>query len=346
MRMQGRVMYPLNLINQRIKVLVKVLLLFCIPCSSALATVPPFPAIDFHSHFFMFAMMDKQNDPNTIKANIDQIINMSKSTSLGVITPTYNGGGSEDKVELLSTLLSEKIHSSNGKLFGFCGIHLGRPTFFEDASLCLSKPGMIGLKIYQINLLDSDTVDKFERVVRLCNERRAILLVHFAPTKIQGELAETRRLQKPSDTSEVLNGEIAQTEVLLNIMNGSPNASLIVAHSGVMQVIGLNGMRLIGNYYHSNPDVPRNIYADTSALTQTLSVFTSDLRDSNTKIFSALRIFGLERVVYGSDLPFTDGPFYEFWDYPDLSESEVKSILWNNGKALLNRTHFRSPLLQ
>jgi predicted TIM-barrel fold metal-dependent hydrolase len=233
--------------------------------------------------------------------------------------------------------VSKAIQMDPAKLNGICGVDLRTADYLEKTSKCLAMPGFLGIKLHfsLSNVFISPELSKdgripkrFKEVAELVGKAKKMMLIHFNTPSGEtfalrsGDMFDADKMAKNFDKAEV--------DTLMQVATEYPNAKFIIAHSGFGQSIGLAGLKIIGNYYRTHPEVPQNIYTDTSA-----TDFGST--DFDLKLSEAWKAFGVKRVIFGSDFPTRDiqQAVNGIKNNNFLSGYEKQMILSENGSVLV-----------
>ena len=312
--------------------------------------------VDFHLHLFS----EIQLDLDSYRVEIERILKIQNLKKAVLITPTYlqsrhelslvgnNVLNTPSHIRNSNLRISELISSHAGRVYGLCGESIHRDDAIQVASDCLKLPGMIGIKIRNFALdphLNGDhfgapdTIERrFESLLRLANEKGAIILSHFSG-------------------GEGLFGNVVESERLFNIVKKYPYAKLVIAHSGIQSFVGLNGLAYFGDQYarHSIKEVPRNVYIEISKTfsmagvgvkwdpVQKKYIHTANWNEA-LDFIHAWRKFGIDHVLYGSDFGCSshrDDCIHnldelDISDCPFLSIDEKNGIYQENAEKLLS----------
>lgn len=261
-----------------------------------------------------------------------------------LLSPTYLDGWLKAPIsEILAenSMIVDELSKRNKGEKNFqvlCGVNISDPRALKIAESCLSLKGIAGLKI-RFNPVEK-LPPIFKRIIAIASAKKAIVLTHFAgPRGRQGNQFLER----------IVLGLPDQVQYLLNIMDKFSDARLIIAHSGMDRLIGINGLKQIGTYFKKNPQKNRNIYTEISFGFRQAGI--QGLTDSNyPKLVEAWREFGFDFVFFGSDtyrrsverggLPFLVD-FLKFdsigiLQIPLMNESEKRKVLKDNAIHLFN----------
>ncbi len=258
----------------------------------------------------------------------------------------------------LNEAVSREAMSSDIETIGICGIDLREDDYLLNAENCLNLKKMKGIKLhfYVKNeyLIDpqgkqSETFRKFEKLLQLVNKKKGYLLIHFNTNK-NVPRTEVGMGVANASYEELMIGNNEEVTALLEITKDNPNAKIIIAHSGLGQTIGLDGIKQIGMYYKTHPNVTPNIYIETSAILASLAGATPRVRPrswppneeyykelwkARTDVTNSWKAFGVERVLFGSDFPgdTLDNAIDLLNSNEDLTDAERNSILYQNGEV-------------
>lgn len=273
--------------------------------------------------------------------------------------------------------------SASAAIYGYCGISLKSPEPWIQAESCLGLSHMKGVKLrlpgeelvdsiyFTKPLAKDDSFKKiFEQVARTVGKHKGLLLIHFSsrgPSPIKPQDGHTLEQKKANYWEAVdwrLRGASEEVKALIEISQKYPDASFIIAHSGVGQTIGLDGLERIGQFYRQHPNAKKNIFLEISAMTALTTLAyrypePADWHGWNVndwlepqgplnalmkRFTDAWRSFGMDRIFYGSDLggygfsPVTDQ--YKLTKEiilktPLLSDTEREDILHLNALRLI-----------
>jgi predicted TIM-barrel fold metal-dependent hydrolase len=238
--------------------------------------------------------------------------------------PTHFEFSTEEELSSVNVRVSNAIKAESGRFLGLCGIPLRLDFAMNVARHCLSLPRMVGFKV-RFYLIDeigtSESWKNLEKLVALADEKKTIVLAHFRGGRVD-------------EKGRQWIGDPTQTKLLIDLMATHPNASLVIAHSGIDSFVGLNGLTQIGENYRSHPNLPRNIYLEISqSVMQTFGHGGAKSWEGFEPIIQAWRDFGMDRVLLGSDAPFESDPL--IWDTELLTEKEKRLIAIENAKSIL-----------
>lgn len=318
-------------------VTLKMLILSTLAAGAARAAEPLL--LDTHVHLngrFEKAIWDQKGvDPTTegeYRAELKSALDRSGARMNFVITPTFavRPGFKVGAAELkrVNEVASRALALESSRARGLCGIPILREDALEIAGHCLALPGMIGAKVREFPL-EGDVLKRFEGLLRQVADRNGVVLAHFDYGR---------------DTTGIA-GRAGSAETLLRVMASQPRATLIIAHAGTRSEIGLDGIARIGKHYRENPGVPRNLYLETSfaweqsgadAYPNPDSAFRSEWAKT-AAILNSWREFGLDWVLYGSDIMLPEGPEPGPWASDQLKPAEKNTILRLNARRLLDQ---------
>lgn len=310
-------------------------------------------AIDFHMHYagnFLKYAKRKVKDNDDIYDQSNTLI-FGKIYKQGILIsdafiPEYNSNGSIPNTHPFEKNRSAaaQVKQSDGKLFGLCGADLRANEYLQVVEECLTLPGMIGVKLHFaatdifLSKALAGTDRYFERtanIAKILGRKGGIILIHF-----------NRTTPQPADSTDTRTGNPEETTALLNLAFDYPKVKFVIAHSGLFQAIGLQGIKQIGDAFKDLKHL-RNIYLDTAAalgyaswkqLGENRFDAEPTMWKENTDLTEAWKAFGLEYILYGSDEPNTAflNELASITHHPDLTTKEKHNILYKNAERLLN----------
>ncbi len=261
-----------------------------------------------------------------------------------------------------NSLTAAAARQASVPTIGFCGIDLRDDAFLALAHECLSEAPMAGIKLhFSLNHgylvgVDGERTETYQRLhalAALVSARGGIFLIHFNQNKRAVPFAMGGHAAASSE--EVLQGDPEEVAAFLDIASEAQGAHFVIAHSGLMQTIGLDGLTAIGDHFRANPGLTHNIYLDTSAILASLGALSpqilppvgnfSDpdyarrLWEARPDVTRAWRSFGIDHVLFGSDHPVDtlEGAVGILRANPALTEDEFRAILHGNAQRMLGR---------
>lgn len=222
-----------------------------------------------------------------------------------------------------SEILSSHPHGSKYQIL--CGVSFERDDAAAFAARCLELPKVRGIKLRNFTVRRAEDLQKLESLLKLANERRALVLSHFGAP------------EGPPGGDDGGPAGMEDTQEIVSIMDGLPNATLVIAHSGRSSFVGRPQLEWIGQHYRDNPSSVRNIYIETSS--SFARTEDGKPREDAEAWVRSWRSFGLERVVFGSDYAaqvvfFRDTPLKWLSSTSELSPSEAENITRLTGERL------------
>ena len=209
----------------------------------------------------------------------------------------------------------QQVAQLPGRLVVFCGIHPLRAYAVAEMDRCAEMPGVRGVELYIRNFVDLEDprdVEQLRAFFRAANERRLPLLVHVSIIMSKGALHSRIFLEQ--------------------VVPAAPDIPIQIAHMGGGGPFDLGG-----------PDEALKVYADAAAAGNPLmknlyfdvtgSVLNNRAAALDT-LAERMRTIGLERILFGSDLPFYPlepvGPgWVRFRRLMPLTDDELRVIAGN-----------------
>ena len=203
-----------------------------------------------------------------------------------------------------------------GRLTAFCGMNPIRSYAIDEMDRCSRMPGVRGMKLYihnRVDLTKPDDVEKLRAYVREANRRRLPLLVHLSVDFDDGARHARTFLEQ--------------------VVPEAPDIPIQIAHMG-------SG----GTYRLAAPDQALKVFADAAAARSPLmknlyfdftgSIYGTQSRASLDTLAHRMRTIGLDRILFGSDLPLfpleAPGPAWaRFRRLIPLTNDELRIIAGN-----------------
>lgn len=229
----------------------------------------------------------------------------------------------EAKVRAENDWTAAQIAHWPDRLVGFCGVNPLRHYSVAELNRCTRLPNMIGLKLHfgnsGVSLRNPDHLERIQAVFRAANSRRSPIIVHMRA-----------REGTPFGREDA---EIFLREVLPL----APDSVVQIAHlagAGYYPDYADEAMRVFSDAIGANDRRTHHLYFDVTGIAGfgiAGEVMTSENR---TLIAQRLRQVGLDRVLFGSDLPFGENPApREAWEIfrekAPLTEAEFRDIADN-----------------
>jgi predicted TIM-barrel fold metal-dependent hydrolase len=173
-----------------------------------------------------------------------------------------------------------------GRLVVFCGVHPFRSYAIAEVDRCARMPQVRGIKLHLHNRVDlskPDDVEKLRAFFAAANARRLPVLVHL-----------------PVDFS---NGSRHARPFLERVLPAAPDIPIQIAHLGGGNVFRLgaadSALRVFADAAVAGSPAMKNVYFDvTGSVSATQPAATLDT------LAARLRVIGLRKILFGSDLPF------------------------------------------
>ena len=173
-----------------------------------------------------------------------------------------------------------------GRLVMFCGIHPLRTYSIAEMDRCAAMPGVRGIKLYIRNYVDlrnPGDVEKLRAFFSAANERRLPVLVH--------------------NSIDLSNGAYYSRVFLEQIVPAAPDIPIHIAHMGGGDPFRLGArdeaLKVYADAAAAGNPLMKNLYFDVAG-----SVDGNETAASLDTLAVRMRTIGLERILFGSDLPF------------------------------------------
>jgi glutaminyl-peptide cyclotransferase len=263
-----------------------------------------------------------------------------------VISSSYSGSAQvfpNNEKLWVNREISDRIQSTNNYLL--CGTYNRDLAVADFLEPCLKLPNAIGAKMREVYLKASETNDPdyrlqletFTKVLQILDRRKSILLVHF------DRYEDTPDCEfKGSD--DCLYGNAEDTRLLIDLLTPYRNVTLIIAHSGTRSFIGLDGLVQI-----SKSPVADRVYVETSAgFSSAMGIISWGAgkgvdQAKVDRIIAAWKEFGIERILYGTDIvPTGFGPLDK--KERDLHQELIRtsSLLTDTEKRLIFKDNYEA----
>ena len=211
-----------------------------------------------------------------------------------------------------------QVARSRGRLIGFCSVNPLREAAIAEVDRCTRLANMRGLKLHfgnsGVSLRDPAHSARLAEVFAAANARRAPVIVHMR-----------------SRTGTAYGREDAEL-FLDRLMPAAPDIVVQIAHlagSGGFPEDAEQAMNLFAEAIARGDPRTRNLYFDAT----TVVVPQSTAKDAEF-VAKAIRAVGVERIVFGSDLPISGNPSpVEGWALfrakVPLTDAEFRTIALN-----------------
>ncbi len=217
-----------------------------------------------------------------------------------------------DTVKLNNDYILEMIKTYPDRLTGFCCLDPAHPCALQEVSRCV-QGGMkgIGELAFYRSGIDQKALDKLLPVMSLCSERNLPVLIHTNES-----IGHSYPGKAPVSLPEIY-----------RLAQHFPDNHVILAHWGG----GLFFYNLLKNEVK---ETLRNVYVDTAA-----SPFLYD-----PQIYPvAVKIFGAEKILFGSDFPLLKPSRYlNEMKKAGLSADDMNLICCKNAEKLLPHVDSRT----
>ncbi|MBR1860879.1 MAG: amidohydrolase family protein [Lachnospiraceae bacterium] len=282
--------------------------------------------IDFHTHTFPDKIASKAIDKLSHEAHIiphrDGTASSLASTSaasgvdLSVILPVATSPGQVERINDTAALLNESQNMKEpGALLSFASIH---PDYAEPKKeiLRIKEHGFKGIKIHPVyQNTDIDDI-RFLRIISLAAEQDLIVVTHAGL-----DIGFPGRLESSPDKCKKVLDEIGSFKFVLAHMGGWKNWEDVKT--------------LLSGY---------DIWLDSAFSTGEIEPLTDGYWDDKDKsllspegFMEMVQIFGLDRILFGTDSPWSDQKkSMDFIKNLPLSDKEKNMILGENAKNLLS----------
>lgn len=277
--------------------------------------------IDIHTHIFPRGICKKRENYFYDEPDFKLLYDSPKARLVGAheLIQAMDENGVEksvvfgfpwnrfDTVKFQNDYILEMIQAYPDRLTGFCCLDPAHPSATQEVNRCV-QGGMKGvgeLAFYQSGI-DEKTLDMLLPVMSLCSERKLPVLIHTNesighsyPGKAPVTLPEIYRLAKRF-----------------------PDNSIILAHWG-------GGLFFYNLLKKEVRETLKNVYVDTAA-----SPFLYD-----TAIYPvAVKIFGAEKILFGSDFPLLKpSRYFNEMKNTGLSDHDMNLICGENAEKLLSQ---------
>ena len=218
---------------------------------------------------------------------------------------------------------SEIVQKHPDRFYGLCGFNTSWTDGIDVVTNCLSRKGMVGVKIHTAYSGTSSTDPEFDRISVLfqnIGKYKPIVLWH------------------PYDdvTSDIALSEKMKTELskLYEIISTFPHVTFIIAHS-----FGDGSLINFFSELESKYKKLENVYLEMSVTLPFAEISDSEAQLLRT-ISHAWRKFGMDRVLYGSDLgciPDQELHLSQIKNHMGLSEDETTKLLRLNSERFLQK---------
>lgn len=278
--------------------------------------------IDFHTHTFPDAIAEKTIRALSSKSKTKPFLsskaddlkkdNEEKGISLSVILPVVTNPLKTEKINDSSILLNKTTNETG--LLSFGGVHPDTPNVKEEIKRIAAK-GIKGIKIHppyqQVKLTDL----RYKQIVEYAEEQGLIVLCHGGiDIGVEGEWSSPRQC--------------------LELLREVQPTKFVMAHMGGWKQWDDVEELLCGE----------NLYFDTAfsygeyAYLDEVPVEKREKGLEAEKLCSLVRRHGVDKILFGTDSPWTDrAEQVKLFETLPLSQEEKEKIFHLNAEKLLNR---------
>jgi predicted TIM-barrel fold metal-dependent hydrolase len=291
-------------------------------CAILLAPAHAAGLIDYHQHLFSQQALSVFSAPVAVtaadliaqmdSAGIDRAVVLS--TAYGFSNPFKNPGPDEyAHVRAENEWVSMQVAMYPGRLIGFCAVNPLRDYALQEIERCSKDPNLrTGLKLHfgnsDVNLDIKEHVQRTIAVFAAANRHGMAIVVH-AHANIDHN--------RPYGAKEA--------RVFLEaLLPAAPSVTVQIAHLAGGGKYARAVDEAVGVYAHAlqrgDPRV-RHLFFDASILEPST--------ESATLIVKRMRQIGMDRILFGSDMPFPgNGPreYLERWRKLPLTPEEFQRI--------------------
>lgn len=276
--------------------------------------------IDIHTHTFpdqiAAATVNKLGDaahlePCTDASRNGLVSSMEKAgIDLSVILPVAT---KPSQVEKINTRAAQTNELYKGKLFSLGGIHPAYENWYEELAR-VKELGLKGIKIHPVYQGADIDSEPFMNILKRCAELGLSVITHAG------------------DDIGFPGVVHCSPEMCLRVKEEIPDLKLILAHMGGWQNWDRVQELLTGT----------DVMIDTAFSIHPIHTRGDYWKDGEPQLLSKeefiriIRLFGAERVIFGTDCPWADQKEYrELMGTLGLSEDEYRKIMGENAAKLL-----------
>ena len=213
---------------------------------------------------------------------------------------------------------SRQVMQNAPRLIGFCSANTLRPAALDELRRCLGLPGMVGIKLHLgnggISLRNPEHLRRMQEVFALAQRNAIPILVHMRARGGEGYGAPDARL------------------LIEKVLPMAPSSEVIVAHLGASSpgYTAQNDevMAVFADAAQRRDPRIRNLYIDTAA-----NIDADVSAEDAALAAKRMRAFGLQRILYGSDLSAPGGSIRAGWELfrskMPLTPAEFRTIASN-----------------
>ena len=301
----------------------------------------------------LHAFCPKQNDLSSCRP-FPKELDLANTTG-GFVTSGARYSASNLKSALAADQrISRFVASSKGKFRGLCDPSFHKPYAVEQVRECMKMPGMIGVGELNLNgdgsFSSTHTTAPAKIFLGQKKQGRQRFEAIAEAVQVAGGGTISVHLADAHDPSS------SEVDSLLEIARKYPKVTFIICHSGLFhgdgsKGFGLEGLKKIGKHFRDNPELPKNIWTDLSAVAGNL-VLEDAFPDRcsflarQAELADAWREFGINRVLFASDgavgpgglvsADWTDKSITGIISNPFLTAAEKQMIFSGNFENLVS----------
>lgn len=268
---------------------------------------------------------------------------------------------SDELIERLDNETASLVQKYPDKLIGLCGVSIYHSDLDKVVANCLQHKGMRGLKIRLGEVDDTKEIEVFFNKVSLLADKYRVQIVLIHMPHECGYIRQFQSVHSKGEIAEIHKRDLINFNNFLKLVNQRKNTQFVIAHSAYSpQIISV----LAGKIRRQSIN---NLWIETS--TAFSSMVPYDAKEPNgMSTFEAYvnswREFGVERIIFGSDIMVGDGLDSLFGASGDdysvenavgfftkqkqlilenrfLTDGEKQKILYSNSLRLLNLIGFK-----
>lgn len=264
------------------------------------------PVVDYHQHLVSAAFAPIVRLPERDGAALIRELDAAGIDRAVVLSMGYSYGDERKKLDDPDRLTrnendwtSSEVAKNPSRLIGFCSANPLRPAALQELERCLGLPRMTGIKLHLgnagISLRDPAHLARIQEVFALAQRRRAPVLAHMRARGGTNYGAEDAQIFLDKLVPLARDIEIVVAHL------GASSPGYPQQNDEVMAVFaaaeGRKDPRMANLYF----DVAANITADMTPAAAALAA-------------QRMRLVGMQRVLYGSDLTPPGGSISKGWE--------------------------------